>query len=408
MTEVVLSNGFGQFHLRGLAESLDREGLLDLFISGALPPRGLERVKIPGSPAALRRLVERSVAVAPERIVSLRRAEVLNQASQRLRARGRLGRADTLAAMSLDVYGRGAAKAVKLPRGRADVYHFRAGYGGDSLYAARARDMRIICDHSIVAPGVIDSYVPQAPPTRLMPHMWQRIQADIDRADAVVANSYFVAETFAESGYDPSRVFVAFTPVDSTFASLIDRYSRRARASSVPRITFAGTAEFRKGIDTVVRTIELLGAALPAEWQIVGDWAAHALEWKRNVPSFVELTPKVSRAELARVLSDTDVFFFPTRAEGSARVVAEALRAGCQVVTTRMAGSAARAGLDGRILDRADDIDQFASAITELVDLSHIERARRRAATRAFATERLSVERYVGDVRAAYEAVRSA
>jgi len=63
---------------------------------------------------------------------------------------------------------------------------------------------------------------------------------------------------------------------------------------------------------------------------------------------------RVDRRELAARLSAADVFLFPSLAEGSARVVFEALAAGCYVVTTPNSGSIVEDGVHGALV-KPDD-----------------------------------------------------
>lgn len=401
MAQVAISNGFGQFHLRGLAEEVDRRGSLALFISGALPSqRVMERLPAGISQLnAVRRLSERAVQVAPEKSRQARIAEIPHQMSQALRRSGRYGAADALETASFEAYSRTAKRALRALRVPATIYHARAGVGGSSIRTARELGMTVLVDHSIAAPGVIDRYVPQAPPTGLFPRMWERIQRDIDAADALIVNSDFVAETFVEAGFDARRVHVAYTPVDPSFADMIDLHesSRLKR----PVVTFAGTAEYRKGIDIVARIIERIGVQ-DIDWRIIGDWSNDALDWRQLLPDGVQIMGKLSRFELSKELATSDVFLFPSRAEGSARVAAEALRAGCQMVTTRMSGSATRDGVDGHVHSDVDDLEALEHSVLRLASRPLEERNMAMRETKSYASERLTPERYADAVSVAY------
>ncbi|WP_082101619.1 glycosyltransferase family 4 protein [Demequina rhizosphaerae] len=396
--KAVISNGFGQFHLRGLAEGLTEQGVLDLFISGALPPQGNWRKVANWAGPRGRRLLEREINIEADMTRAISFPEIAHQVAQSVRARNRMGLADVLEERSFASYSRHAARILQR-HNSGDVYHVRAGYGGSSIAVARSRGMAVVCDHSIAAPKAIDRYVPQAPPAKLMPRMWHAMQRDIEAADRILVNSDFVAETFEEVGVDRAHVSVAYTPVDPIFAAYLD--AAAGARSTTPTVTFAGTAEYRKGIDSVIAVIRRMRGA-PVKWQIIGDWSADAAWLRRELPENAIVEPKLPRKELAARLAQSDVFLFPSRAEGSARVVAEALRAGCQVVTTRTSGSAARHAIDGRVLARADDVEGLTAAVDEQIRLSREERSTRMEATRKYFTSRLSIDRYTSDVIDAY------
>ncbi|MEZ5930719.1 MAG: glycosyltransferase [Alphaproteobacteria bacterium] len=76
----------------------------------------------------------------------------------------------------------------------------------------------------------------------------------------------------------------------------------------------------------------------------------------------VAVVGRVGRGELAERLGMADIFLFPSLAEGSARVVFEALAAGCFVVTTSNSGSIVEDGKHGLIV-RPDDPATTADAL---------------------------------------------
>jgi glycosyltransferase involved in cell wall biosynthesis len=205
-----------------------------------------------------------------------------------------------------------------------------------------------------------------------------------------------------EAGMHPSRVYVAYTAVDPTFAAVAAAAEPEHRFRGVS-VLFAGTPERRKGIDTVVAASRGVDPST-ATWTIAGDWSSELHELRHQIPDHVDVLPKLPRLELAARLAQNAVFLFPSLAEGSARVVAEALVAGCWVITTAETGSVVRDGVDG-VLVEPGDLEGILAAIREYEALSPEERLDRSLATRAYAAARLSERRYLEDVEAAYEAV---
>src|SRR5664280_920100 len=66
-------------------------------------------------------------------------------------------------------------------------------------------------------------------------------------------------------------------------------------------------------------------------------------------------------------MSEAEVFVFPSLAEGSARVVAMAMAAGCYVVTTPNSGSVVRARIHGRLVS-PDDPASLAATMMEVAE----------------------------------------
>ena len=84
-------------------------------------------------------------------------------------------------------------------------------------------------------------------------------------------------------------------------------------------------------------------------------------------------------AEMAEEFARADVFAFPSLAEGSASVTAEALGAGVPVVTTKAAGSIVRDGVDGLIVPERNP-EALAEAVRSIVEDRDMRAAMSRAA----------------------------
>jgi len=133
------------------------------------------------------------------------------------------------------------------------------------------------------------------------------------------------------------------------------------------RLLFAGEIGPRKGADflfgalSALRGVDwrlnLVGTVQPS---ISGAWSEFLRDprvtWRSNVRI----------GELAALMSLAEVFVFPSLAEGSARVVAMAMAAGCYVVTTRNSGSIVQDGIHGRLVPPGDP-EALASAMIRFV-----------------------------------------
>ncbi len=396
--KVILSNGFGQFHLAPLAAQLHQRGRLGTFITGAYP---LGNTTLLGRSARAERLRERRVDIPNDLVRSASASEIFYQAAQWLRSKRVEAPVDRLLAESLDSYAQYARREISHAPA-AQIYHFRAGFGGASILAARQRGMKVICDHSLVHPRLLHGLVSETGErAKTLSRFWARVERDIDESDAIVVNSDFVAETMAEAGVAPARVHVAYTPVEAGFRAT----EQRRHIGMEPTVLFAGTPELRKGIDVVVAATKQ-SVVPPRAWKIVGDWDPTLSELRDQVPADVTMLPKLPRHELANELGRADIFVFPTRAEGSARVVAEALCMGAWVITTRNAGSVTRDGIDGRLVG-VNDAEAISKAVDSYALLDAAERESRSQQTAEYARDRLSAARYVKSIFAAYESALS-
>ncbi len=95
-------------------------------------------------------------------------------------------------------------------------------------------------------------------------------------------------------------------------------------------VLFSGKLDARKGIDTVLAAAVRLPSV---PFRILG-WGARYQEIESRLPSNVTLEPFKDRAYLAEVLAGARIFLFPSKAETFGLVVAEAMAAGCAVIST--------------------------------------------------------------------------
>ncbi len=359
---VVISNGFGQFHLRQAATETARRGALAAFITGGYPTPAIARaLRIGGLDriGAAGRLLARGAPLPTVRVRSLWAGEPFGQVASRLR---RLSMAAAEAADRLDLAGRrlysGAAARIVARLGPAHgrgIYHYRAGFGGDSVNVARRHGWLCLCDHSIAHPAALRHLVahegrlpPRGEPGD-MDRNWRAILADIKRADHIVVNSEFVRSTFLHNGEHHGRISVVWLGIGDEFLSALP--PRRPGAGPI-RMLFAGSFCRRKGGPVLAEAWARLGD-LDCRLDLCGSVEADAATAFARLASDRRVTwhGTLSASELGARMAGADIFVFPTLADGSARVVLEALATGCYVVTTPNAGSiVADDGRHGRIV----------------------------------------------------------
>ncbi len=363
--DIVIANGFDRYHLLTAAVEAERRGRLERCIAGFYPTErlrsGLARLGLDRRQRVLR-LMDRRVALPDERLVTMPILETAGHLGGRLfgdrcvkAARRRFG---------------AKAKAV-INASNARLYHYRTGFGHGSAAAARQRGMATLADHSIAHPGVLAHLVqhqgrlPAEGEQGTISPSWRDVMDDLRHADRVLVNSDFVKETFVHQGWDPARVDVIYQGLDDSFFELLPAPGERKWSGTDEplRLLFAGAFEQRKGADHLAEALAALDD-IPWALQLVGpiDEAMRARHAGFLADPRVEVVGRVGRDELARRLVEADIFLFPSLAEGSARVVFEALAAGCFVVTTKNSGSIVEDGKHGFIV-QPDDTTTTAHAL---------------------------------------------
>jgi len=189
----------------------------------------------------------------------------------------------------------------------------------------------------------IHDVVPWTHPETLTPHgarYHQRVGARAAReADVLVTPTHAVAAQVRDV-LRPACPVVAVHPgvaVRSVPADAPAR-SQRHRRSRRPYLLFVGTAEPRKGLDTLVAALahpDLVDYDLvvvgPAGW---GDVRVPDLAAAAGVSSRVDVTGHVSEEDLVALYVEAAALAMPSRAEGFGFPVAEAMAYGTPVVTS--------------------------------------------------------------------------
>jgi len=361
---VIVSNGFSKFFLSVAAAEADRRRFLSSFLTGAYPTPIVRKVlALPflRTNRKAKRLAARCEEITDDKIHAFFFPEALH-------VLGAMLHSSYIDLKSFQSYGRWAVRHVERAAAQgARIYHYRAGFGGASIDVARRLGLHLLCDHSIAHPSMVDTLVgnigriPAAPNTTDTGPFWSYVLRDIEAADTVLVNSHFVEDTFRQVGQECPPVRVIYWGIDDSFlAHVPERENTEGRL----RLLFAGSFERRKGAELLIDALERL---TDSSWQleIAGPMNAALLERSRNFFSRpnVRYLGLLSRGDLAQAMARADVFVFPSLAEGSARVVFEALACGCYVITTPNAGSIVEQGIHGSIVPSGDS-----ASLAEAVD----------------------------------------
>jgi glycosyltransferase involved in cell wall biosynthesis len=245
-------------------------------------------------------------------------------------------------------------------RSNADVYHCRSGYGGATIALAREKGMKVIVDHSIIHPQALMQSLAQRGnydvfhPVELPP-MWQLVQNDLEASDCILVNSDYVKQTLVDFGIPEKNIIVRYLGIDSDLEEYLRKHKRVVRDPYAPvRFLFAGGVGLRKGADTLLDAVHHLpkgGWSLTVAGGIEAPLANRVKSFRH--PS-VKFLGAVLRTRLFQLMLEHDVFVFPTLAEGSARVVFEAMGTGMSVITTPNAGSVVKNDQHGYIISPGD------------------------------------------------------
>jgi starch synthase len=152
--------------------------------------------------------------------------------------------------------------------------------------------------------------------------------AEHRKAARVVVASSFTKSTLGENGVPADKIVLNPYGVDLQRFSIKHKPSRGRSF----RFLFAGLISARKGIPLLLQAWKTLRPKDADLW-IVGPVSPTApRDWLGDTSA--KFLGKVSNAELAAIMAESDIFVFPSYFEGFALVLLEAMASGLPVITT--------------------------------------------------------------------------
>lgn len=225
----------------------------------------------------------------------------------------------------------------------ADIFHVRSGSGGGgAIEKAKKEGMKVVVDHSIAHPAFMEKQLrPEYNKNGVLfdlgtnSTVWENIIKDCYKADVLLVNSRFVKDTFIEQGYPENKIRIVYLGVRNDFMGIKKNYS----ISRSTKVLFTGGFNFRKGAEYILQAMSLLEKDdFPFEMTVVGDYSsAESLLNTYNI-KHINLIGTVPQEDLKSYLMSSDLYLFPSLAEGCASSGMEAMAAGLPVITTRESG----------------------------------------------------------------------
>lgn len=223
-----------------------------------------------------------------------------------------------------------------------------------------------------------------------LPRKWMYRHAFRHYIDAMIVNSEVIRRRWLESApwYPETAVHVVLNGVLRPGRETGTIREELRLAQDIPVVAGAGRLEHRKGFDLLVEAFARAGeadaVAAGAHLVVAGDGddepALRALAASRGVAERVHWLG--FRSDLDNVLLDADVFALPSRREGMANVMLEAMAAGCLVVATDISGvreaiGARRGRPEAGWIVPLDDPAAMAEALVQALSAAADERGER-------------------------------
>ena len=221
----------------------------------------------------------------------------------------------------------------------------------------------------------------------------ERLDAEIEQADAILVGSTYAADSFAAEGIARSKMHVVPYGVDlRTFTPTAAETVRRDRPFEV---IYAGQLTQRKGLSYLLQGYRQFARA-DSRLTLVGRVVGSEAPLKPYAP-FITVVEHQTRAALAERYRQADVFVLPTLIEGMPLVVLEAMACGLPVIVTANGpADLVRDGIDGFVIPERD-----ADAICDRLDCLYRDPERRREMGHQAARRALAFDwaRYAGQAQ---------
>jgi glycosyltransferase involved in cell wall biosynthesis len=264
--------------------------------------------------------------------------------------------------------------ARKLHRGLTGVYGFE--YGSLATFQ-RARQLGLRVAYEVPAAeahfvqAVIAEEMKRFPALRTAYHAHtsaredertRRRGAEWDSADLVLVNSNFTRSTYANAGFDCSKVRV--TPLGAPEPVPADQAATGGRTGHPLNLLWAGKFSFLKGAHYVLEAWRSGHFGRHARLNVFGHVSLPD-EIMRPLPDGIVFHGAVARSRLFEEYQQCDALLFPTLCDGFGMVATEAWSRGLPVITTARAGASdlLQPGRNGLLIPHGDTT-AIATAIT--------------------------------------------
>lgn len=316
--------------------------------------------------------------VSRQRMASITAIGAWNYGVQRFGPRGVQAGSQIAVSVAFDM-------AASRMLGACDLFNGWSSMALTSIQAARRRGVPAVLTvgsaHAVTQTALLAEeqarFGPDAPLTH--PRLVERMVAEYAEADAIVAPSRWVVESFLRHGVPASKLFrVPWGVIPIT--GPVDRADR-----GEPRLLFVGGCSQRKGVPYLLEAFRRVRGA--ASLRLVGTPNAELFRRAGGLPARCDAAGSRTTAGLAAEYDAADIFVLPSVEDGSALATILAMAAGLPVIVSDQAGAdLVQDGVNGFVVP-ARDIDALASRMDALIADSEL-RARMGAAAAASAVAR--------------------
>lgn len=370
--KILISNGYKDFFLISTAKKLLKLNFNISLFSGYFLNSFLEALskKTKIKHYKITKLIQRRQQINHKYLKTFFFGELIHEISLYLKNYEKIS--NFLRIISYKLYQFKILRYLKNNHQNINVYHFRSGFGGRSIKFAKSCGIKVICDHSIAHPSLIEFMTenkgkfPKKKP-ELKNNFWKYILNDLEKTDIVLVNSNFVKKTLIYMGVPQKKIKIIYLGLDARYPKLNKDKKYPNKLNNKIKFIFAGGIEKRKGIYEIIKAFKQLENLKIQNFELnlvgsISDQVKNKFDEFINNKN-IKYHGILNYKDLINLMFNCHVLVFPSRVEGSARVVPEAMAAGCAIITTENTGSVVKNKKNGIIISPGDSVNLLKALI---------------------------------------------
>ena len=228
---------------------------------------------------------------------------------------------------------------------------------------------------------------------------------DCEEADILMVNANHIRDSFVERGYDPKKIRIVYLGVRDDFRDVRIKQLEMGKNNEVPKVLFTGNFSLLKGAEYLLESLRILNErGVKVHYDVVGVVSAPKAmleHFSATTQGAITFYGPVPQDDVKAFLAKSDIYLFPSLADGCAQSGMEALTAGLPVVATYQSGLPIVDGETGYVVPMKDAA-AIADKIEWLIANPHErERIGRNAAN--MMRERYTWRKYAENVKNVYD-----
>lgn len=291
-----------------------------------------------------------------------------------------------------------------------DISHIRSGAGQrGAIKAAKKNGIKVLVDHSALHPAQSEvnlraEYERWGESLPIAPNIgvWKNVLKDCAEADILMVNANHIRESFVDRGFDPKKIRVVYLGVRDDFRDVAINRLDSGKKNDVLKVLFTGNISLLKGIEYLLESLKILNErGVRIHYDVVGSITAPKALIKKYNDLPITFYGSVPQDAIRDFLANSDIYLFPSLADGCAQSGMEALTAGLPVVATYQSGLPITDGETGCVVPMKD-----ACAIADKIEwlIAHPEERKRLGVNAAkMMREQYTWEKYAENVKKIYE-----